>query len=106
MKKLLISTVALATCLTVNVSAGEFKPSQKNVETDICMKAISGNRASFYNTVKSSGYSMKHVIENVKCNDKDLLVFVEKYGKNADAFIRTYSPKNTKTSITEIAMNK
>lgn len=62
--------------------------------TDLCMAALSGNRAAMHNRIKSSGYSKAFVRNNVQCNNVSLLSFIAKYGKNSKAMVRMLDKKN------------
>lgn len=73
--------------------------------TQLCMTALSGNRAAMHNNIKSSGYSKSFIATNVQCNGVNIQTFVQQHGKNSAGMLRVLERREHKTSITDIAKN-
>lgn len=104
MKKLI--TLAIALGISVTASATEFNGTNKSIETQLCVTALEGKKIAMYNKIKASGLSKKHVARSVTCNGKNILAYVEQYGKNPDAMIRMLDNRHSKVSITDLAKNE
>jgi len=61
-------------------SANNHIQADNTISTQLCAAAINGNRAVMFNAIKASGYSKQFVVNNIKCNNKDLMSFIEQYG--------------------------
>lgn len=85
--------------------ANEIVAADNSNITQLCMTALSGNRAAMHNNIKSSGYSKSFIATNVQCNGVNILTFVQQYGKNADGMLRILDRSEHKTYITDIAKN-
>jgi hypothetical protein len=92
-----IKKLAIVTMLILGVSATsqatEVKAADKSAMTNLCMTALSGNRAAMHNNIKASGYSKNYVAKNVNCNGINILAFIQQHGKNADAMLRILDRK-------------
>lgn len=76
------------------VNGNEVVAANKSSFTDLCMVALSGNRAAMHNRIKFSGYSKAFVRNHVQCNKANLLSFIAKHGKNSKAMVRMLDNKN------------
>jgi len=103
MKKLV--TLAIALGISVSASAIEFSATNNSIDTELCMTALEGNKVAMHNKIKASGMSKKHIAKNVTCNGKNILAYVEQYGKNPDAMLRMLDRSNSRVSITDLAKN-
>lgn len=91
--------------ITTMSHATEMVAADSSNFTALCMTALSGNRAAMHNNIKSSGYSKPFITNNVECNGVNILTFVQQYGQNADAMLRTLDRGEHSTSITDLAKN-
>lgn len=62
----------------------EFVPADDYVTTKLCLVASQGNKAKLSRTIKDSGLSKRYVAQNVKCNEQNIVAFVEQYGNDAE----------------------
>ena len=86
MKKLVISIFAGSMALLSvpsSFAAQELVASNNSALTNICMSAISNNKASFNAAVKSAKINKHEVADTVLCNGRPITQFVKRYGKNA-----------------------
>jgi len=99
-------TIALISLgMATAAQAGSFTAADKSISTDLCMAAISGNRAEMHNEVKASGLSLKFIADNVKCNGENILSYVQQYGQNSAKMLKILDRRNVEVNITDIAMN-
>lgn len=104
MKKLNILIAGLLTVGSLTAAqATSFSGTNESSVTQLCVTALSGNKAAMNQKIKASGFSKGYVAKHVKCNGKNLLAYVEKYGKNADSMINMIDQRDSKVSITDIA---
>lgn len=85
------------------VQATEFKTANNSRYTNLCMTALAGDRAEIHNTIKSSGYSTKYIVNKVQCNGENLLSFVENNGRNSSSMLKMLDRTKTSISITDLA---
>ncbi|MBA6257944.1 MULTISPECIES: DUF3718 domain-containing protein [unclassified Colwellia] len=99
--------IAVATIITLGFSisaqAAKVTAIDNSIATNLCVTAATGNRAAMYKSIKSSGYSSKYVANNIECNGKNLLSFVEHNGKNSAAMLKLLDRTKTSVSITDLA---
>jgi len=100
-----LATVIIALGLVSSASAAKFSAIDKSITTDLCMTAASGNRAAMHNTMKSSGYSSKFIVNKVQCNGESLLSFIEHNGKNSASMLKMLERRKTSVTITDLASN-
>jgi len=74
--------------------------------TSLCMSAISGNRAKLHSELSTLNYSRSFITKNVQCNGESIISFIQHYGKNSDAMVRTLDNSSTNVSIIDIAQNR
>lgn len=86
--KLAITNILLITRFTLvvasysaNAQAQRLVGADNYQLTQVCMKALQGNRAAFHAHLKERNYSRKYVANNVLCNGEPIVEFVDKYGK-------------------------
>ena len=70
--------------------------------TELCMAAITGNRAQMYNKIKSLGYSRQYLAKNVQCDGENIIKFIHRYGTRSDEMARTLERNTTKVSIRDL----
>jgi len=105
MKIKLLTVAFLSGLLVSSANATEqFKAADQSVTSDICVTALSGNRAELYSKIRGLGYSRAFVTKHITCNDTPLLSFVEQHGKNSEAILDMMQPREFETSISDIAM--
>lgn len=104
--KRIVLACGIMASLSFFSNATELKAANSSVYTNLCMKALSGNRAAMYNEIKASGYSRAFIAKNIKCNGIDILAYVQTYGKNSESMLKILDRASTDTSITDIASNR
>ena len=75
-----IITLTCTFAFISQASANHHIQADNTISTQLCAAAINGNRAVMFNAIKASGYSKQFVVNNIKCNNKDLMSFIEQYG--------------------------
>jgi hypothetical protein len=106
MSRKILAITILATCTYSTLGySQEIVAADDSHITQLCMTALSGNRAAMHNGIKSSGYSKEFVAKNVRCNGVNILAFVDKHGKNANAMLKILDKGVRTTSITDLANN-
>jgi len=91
--------------MSAAVQAETVIAANNSLATQLCVTASAGNRAAMHNAIKSSGFSRRYVAENVICNGKNIINFIDQYGKNSEAMINTLNRSATRVSIIDIAKN-
>jgi len=94
-----------ASIFTLSTSAQDFSAANSSKLTNLCMTAISGNRAAMHNQIKASGYSKKFIVANVQCNGEKIANFIYKNGHNSENMLKVIGTHAADTSITDLAMN-
>ncbi len=101
-----ITSVSLGlTGISTVVQAKTVLAANNSLVTQLCVTASAGNRAAMHNAIKSSGFSRRYIAENVTCNGKNIINFIDQYGRNAEAMINTLNRSATRVSIIDIAKN-
>jgi len=101
----IISVVLVALGMVTSVQASSFQAADKSITTNLCMKAISGNRIMMLNEIKTSGLSLKYITANVQCNGENILSYVQQHGKNSEKMLKVLDRRNVEINITDIAVN-
>ncbi len=101
-KNIVVATI-ITLGLTATAHAAKVTASDKSISTDLCVTAVSGNRAAMHASIKSSGYSPEFVINKVQCNGENLLSFVENNGINSSSMLKMLDRTKTSVSITDLA---
>jgi hypothetical protein len=102
-KKLATAIIALG--LVTSASAAKLTAVDKSKTTELCITAASGKLAAMHNTIKSSGYSTKFIVDKVQCNGESLLSFIEQNGKNPASMLKMLDRRQTLVTITDLASN-
>jgi len=103
--KQMISVAFITIGLVASSQAGSFKAADESVSTDLCMAAISGNRAVMHNKVRASGLSLNYITENVQCNGENILSYVQQHGKNSAKMLKVLDRRDVEINIIDIARN-
>lgn len=103
-KKILI-TGLMTTGLAISAQASDLKAADSSIATELCMTAVSGNRAAMLNQIEASGKSIKYLANNITCNGDNILAFVEQHGKNSQKMLKVLDRSSHGVSITDIAQN-
>jgi|TARA_B110000091_G_C13762630_1_gene452875 hypothetical protein len=104
MKKLSI-VVLMTTSFIASTQATEVVAANNAGFTKLCVTAAAGNIAAMQNKIRASGYLGPFVAKNIQCNGEDLISFIKKNGKNADAMSYSLNRLRTKISNTEYPNN-
>jgi len=104
-KKLTLTTIA-SFGLMMSANAADMTSADNSSFTNLCMSGLTGNRAEFYIAVSNSRYSKDYIAKNVQCNGESIISFIQHYGKNSDAMVRTLDNSITNVSIIDIAQNR
>tara|TARA_B110000091_G_scaffold210794_1_gene254285 strand:- start:1494 stop:1820 length:327 start_codon:yes stop_codon:yes gene_type:complete len=101
-----LSIIVLITMgFITSTQATEVVPADNSGFTKLCVTAAAGNIMAMQNKIRASGYSRPFIAENIKCNGEDLISFIKKNGKNADAMIYSLDRLRTKMSSTDYSNN-
>lgn len=103
-KVLLVSLVAYT--FTLFTQAQDFTAVDGSAFTQLCLKAVMGNRAAVHNQIKATGYSKKFIAQNVRCNGESIISFVRKNGRNSENIVKTLGGNDGEVSIVDLAMNR
>jgi hypothetical protein len=82
-KTIAITTLTLSSIGLASASS-EMVPTDNYVTTKLCVVATEGSKAKLSHAIKKSGLSKHFVTENVKCNELNLITFIEQYGSNVE----------------------
>jgi hypothetical protein len=75
---LTLSSIGLASASNVIVPADNY------VTTKLCVAASEGSKVKLLKAIKNAGLSKHYVAENVKCNELNIVAFIEQYGSNVE----------------------
>jgi hypothetical protein len=75
---LTLSSIGMASASNVIVPADDY------VTTKLCMVASEGSKTKLSKAIRKSGLSKHFITENVKCNELNIVAFVEQYGSNVE----------------------
>ena len=75
---LTLSSIGAASASSVVVSADNY------VTSKLCVIASEGNKAKFSRAIEKAGLTKRYVATNVKCNDINIVNFIEQYGSNVE----------------------
>ncbi len=103
--KILVLAIAILGATSLTSQAKDVIAADQSNLTQLCMSALTGNRAAMHNSIKASGYSRTFIAQNLQCNGMSLQAFVQQHGDNADAMLRMFDRKGYRTSITDLAKN-
>jgi hypothetical protein len=59
-------------------------PADNYVTSQLCVVASEGNKAKLSKAIKKAGVSKNYVAPNEKCNEQDIIAFIEQYGSNVE----------------------
>jgi hypothetical protein len=104
-KKVLLASLVVST-FALSAQARDFTAVDSTSLTQLCMKAVMGNRAAVHNQIKVTGYSKKFIAQNVQCNGENIVSFVRKNGRNSENILKTLGNNGADVSITDLAMNR
>lgn len=104
--KKMVFTVIVASTFMASAQATNLHAGNNTALTELCMTAVSGNRAALHNKIKESGYTKNYIAKNVQCNGSDIISFIEQHGKNTKAMIHTIDRHVGSVKITDLAMNR
>ena len=82
-KAITVTTLTLASIGLASAS-NEIVPADNYVTTKLCMVASEGSKAKLSKAIKKSGLSKHFVAANVKCNELNMVNFIEQYGTNVE----------------------
>ena len=75
---IILSSIGLASASNVMIPADNY------VTTKLCLVASEGSKTRLSKAIKNSGLSKHYVTQNVKCNELNLVNFIEQYGSNVE----------------------
>ncbi|MDO6693547.1 DUF3718 domain-containing protein [Aliiglaciecola sp. 3_MG-2023] len=82
-KSIAISVLAISSIGLAN-AANVIVPTDNSITTKLCVAATKGSKAKLSKAINDSRLSKRFVVENVKCNELDLVNFVEQFGENPE----------------------
>ena len=75
---LTLSSIGLASASNVMVAADNY------VTSKLCVVASEGSKAKLSQAIKKTGLRKHYIATNVKCNELNLVNFIEQYGSNVE----------------------
>lgn len=82
-KTIAITALTLSSIGFANASS-VIVPSDDYITTNLCVVATEGSKAKLSNAIKKSGLSKNFVAKKVKCNELNIIAFIEQYGSNVE----------------------
>lgn len=101
-----LAVLVMFSSSAITAQAVEMVAADQSISTGLCMTALSGNRVGMQDEIKDSGLTKRYVTNNVACNDVNIVAFVQRHGKNADAMLKMLGTPRTRVSITDVAQNR
>ncbi|WP_435691114.1 DUF3718 domain-containing protein [Paraglaciecola sp.] len=101
-KAIAITTLTLSS-IGIASASNMLVAKDSNITTKLCLVASEGNKAKLSVELKKAGLSKSYVTENVKCNNLNMVNFVEQYGNNAvqiNNFLTSGKYSNNSTAVT------
>ena len=84
--KNIAKTIAIATLTLSSIGFAHANPilvpGDDYVTTELCLIASQGNKTKLVNAIRNAGLKKHYVAQNVKCNEQNIVEFVEQYGSN------------------------
>jgi len=102
-KKVMLVSLVVST-FALSAQARDFSAADNSKLSNLCVTAVSGNRAAMHNEMKNSGYSKKFIALNLQCNGESIASFVRNNGRNSDNMLKVIGGRE-EVSITDLAMN-
>ena len=103
--KTITKTIAIATLTLSSIGFAHANPilvpADDYVTTELCLIASQGNKTKLDNAIRKSGLKKRYVAQNVKCNEQNIVEFVEQYGSNVTT-INNYLTGGTYSEATEM----
>lgn len=96
-----LSTVGVAHAASKVVAGDDY------ITSKICVAAAGKSSIKLHSVIKYSGLSKSYVVENVKCNDQNILAFVQEFGDAPEKINNslTNGKYSTHVRITDLASN-
>jgi hypothetical protein len=96
---LTLSSIGIASASNVMVPADNY------VTSKLCVVASEGNKTKLSKAIKKTGLSKNYVAANVKCNELDIVAFIEQYGTNVEKMNNylTSGKYNNDTNVANVA---
>jgi len=104
-KKAVILAALVVSSFTLSAQAKDFTAANNSIPTELCLTALSGNRAAMHNKITSSGYSKTYIAKNLQCNGENIVSFIAQNGRNSEKMLKILDRKGANVSITDLAMN-
>ncbi|MEP2650717.1 MAG: DUF3718 domain-containing protein [Paraglaciecola sp.] len=75
---LTLSSIGMANAATEYVAADDY------VTSKLCVVATEGSKMRLSQAIEKTGLTKRFVVENITCNNQNLITFVEQHGTNVD----------------------
>ena len=82
--KIIATATLTLSAISMASASAVFLPADDYVTSKLCVVATEGNKSKLNRALKNSGLSKRYLVMNVKCNNQDLLSFIEQNGINAE----------------------
>ncbi|MBL4629673.1 MAG: DUF3718 domain-containing protein [Paraglaciecola sp.] len=82
-KAIAVSVLTLSSISIVSAS-NVMVPTDNYVTTNLCVVASEGSKAKLSQAIKKAGLSKHYVATKVKCNELNIVNFIEQYGTNVE----------------------
>jgi len=82
--KILATTALIIGSIGASNASSEVVPGDNYVTTKICVVATKGSKTKLLFAIKDSGLKKNYVAKNVKCNEVNIVSFIEEHGSNVE----------------------
>ncbi|MEP0356008.1 DUF3718 domain-containing protein [Paraglaciecola sp.] len=98
---LTLSSIGMANAATEYVAADDY------VTSKLCVVATEGSKMRLSQAIEKTGLTKRFVVENITCNNQNLITFVEQHGTNVDNINNylTAGKYSSNVEVTTVASN-
>lgn len=95
-----ITAAVISLSAIAGAHATEVVPADNTITSKICATAAAGNKFKMNSVIKNSHLNKQFIVENVTCNNQNILSFVAKHGTDSDEMIDLLSPATQEQNVT------
>ncbi|NVK26303.1 MAG: DUF3718 domain-containing protein [Gammaproteobacteria bacterium] len=105
-KSITATVLTLTTIGAVN-AAPRVIAADNYITSKICAAASGSSSVKLHKVIKDAGLTKQYVVDNVQCNDQNIVSFVSEYGENAEKMVDklTQGKYKTQVKVTDLASN-
>jgi hypothetical protein len=100
-KAIAITTLSLSS-IGIASASNVMVPADNYVTSKLCVVASEGSKSKLSNAIRKTGLSKNFVAENVKCNELNIVAFIEQYGSNVEK-MNNYLTSGKYSNNTEVS---